>query len=197
MRGRLAGALLVAAPALASAQAETEVEAQARPAPNIEVQLFGGVVGFPGEAAVDPGAAYGVSVGLRPGSLLGVELGYQGGAYTESVPGEAERVAALENGAYGLLKLQPEAGPVEPYLFSGIGVARINAVDEPIEDGVLRDDTFAKVPVGGGVDIRVETFSVGVRGLYGFVFGNRDALQTDSARGGDQLLGTVHLGAQF
>lgn len=186
MRWWLAAIVLLGVPAAALAQAG-----------GVVVQLYGGMIAFPGEADVNPGGAFGVNVDLEPVGPLQVELGYQGAAYTETspVPGQQD-IAALENGGYGAVKLSPVPGGVRPYALAGLGVSHINAV-EPEPTGALQDDTVAKVPLGVGVDVDVGLFAMGVRGTWGLLFGNQDALQTESARGADQLSGTMHLGATF
>jgi hypothetical protein len=186
MRRWIAAALLVAAPTAAPAQPGAVV-----------VQLNGGVLGFP-RAGVDPGAAYGVNVGLEPLGALKLELGYQGAAYTERAPvPEAQDVVALENGGYAALKLAPLGGTVEPYALAGLGLSHINAIDPPEDAGLLQDDTVAKVPVGLGVDLEMGIFAVGIRGAWSFLFANQNALRTDAPRGADQLSGTLHIGAAF
>ena len=186
MRRWIAAALLVAAPTATPAQQGAVV-----------VQLNGGVLAFPRAPEVSPGAAFGLNVGLEPLGPIGLELGYQGAAYTEraELPGEEDAVA-LENGGYAALKLAPLSGTVEPYLLAGVGLSHINAVDAPDEGRTLRDDTVAKVPVGVGLDLEMGLFAVGVRGAWSFLFENQNAL-TGRARGADQMSGTLHIGAAF
>ena len=186
MRWFIAAMLLLAAPAAARAQPG-----------DVVVQLYGGMIAFPGESDVNPGGAYGVNVDVAPVGPLQLELGYQGAAYTETarMPGAAD-VAALENGGYGAVKVSPLPGDLRPYALAGIGVSHINAI-EPEASGQLQDDTIGKLPLGLGLDVETGVFSVGVRGTYGLIFGNQAALQTGTARGDDQVYGTVHLGAAF
>ena len=162
----------------------------------VQVQVSGGVVAFPG-ADVGPGAAWGISAGLAPWEALEVELGYQGAAYTADALVPSQSTAALQNGGYGALKLAAGARSVRPYLLAGIGISHINAVDESIEGDAIQDDTIGKAPVGLGVDVRFDVFSLGLRGTYDFVFFNQFALQTGTARGADQLFGSLNLGATF
>lgn len=163
----------------------------------VEVQLNGGVVSFPGSVDVDTGAAYGVNVGLEPFSSFELELGYQGAAYAEDGFKNNSTIGAVENGGYAAAKISPLAGVVEPYLLGGIGVAHVNVTDGSEAGEYLQDDTIGKVPVGAGVDVQVDAFTVGVRGTYDFVFENENAFKGDSSRDSDQLFGTLHLGAQF
>jgi hypothetical protein len=171
--------------------------ASAQAAGGVEVQVGGGVVAFPGAAPVDPGAAWAVSAGLSPLPMLGVEVGYQGAAYTAEATGSEESAAGVENGAYGAVKIGPQRLGVAPYALAGLGLSHINAVDERRESGPIRDDMVLRAPLGLGVDVRFDAFRVGLRGSYDFLFLNQFALRTDSARGADQVIGTVRIGAAF
>lgn len=163
---------------------------------SLHVQAGVGLVAFPRAADVDPGAAWGVGVEIEPWRAIELEAGYQGAAFTAKAEDPSARTAAIQNGGYGLVKLAPFAGGgVEPYLLGGFGLAHVNAVDEGIEGGAIEDDMISKVPLGLGVDMEFETFSVGIRGTWDLVFGNQFAFQPGTARGADQLFATLHLGA--
>ena len=186
-------------------EAEDEAEVDSRLDRGVEVQLGGGVVSFPGDVNA-LGGAYGVALGLEPSNVIGIELGYQGAAYSTDadVVGDnaGERLAGTEKGGYGALKISPFWGGntagIEPYALGGIGVSRLDVnQDGGDAAGVLADDTFGKVPVGAGVDVHLGGLTAGVRGTYNFLFNNDEAFQSESERGDDQLLGTVQLGAQF
>ena len=163
----------------------------------VDVQVAGGVVAFPGPVAVDPGAAWAVSAGLRPWPWAGVEAGYQGAAYTGEAVRAEESVAAIENGGSAAVRVGPTERPVAPYALAGLGLSHINAVDEGREGGPVQDDMVARVPIGVGVDVRFDVFHLGLRGTYDFVFLNQRALRSPSGRGADQVLGTIRMGATF
>jgi hypothetical protein len=166
-----------------------------------EVQIGGGLVSFPNDVNVNTGGAYGALVGIAPHSPVGLELGYQGAAYTEQPlsqnPSVNNNVAAVENGGYGALKLSPLPGRTfDPYALGGVGVSHLS-VRSPQANGALQDDTFGKAPVGVGFDVRLGDFTAGLRGTYNFLFNDQNAFQGQNANSDDQLIGQLNLGAQF
>lgn len=187
----LAAVAFVAAPAVAGAADELGRD------PGIKVFGDAGVLTYAGEAAglFDPGARYGVSVGLEPFQAIGLELGYQGAAYTV----ENEGGTVLENGAQALVKVGPKLGAVEPYALGGAAWTRFSATDDAEASG-LSDDSFGKIPVGAGVDFTLPVgdnpLVLGARGMYNFVIEN-EAFDTPEPRNDDQIGASLVIGGEF
>lgn len=185
-----AGALLVA-PALASAADRYGY------GPGITVAGNGGVLTYPGEAArlFDPGAQYGVNIGLEPFGAVGLELGYAGAAY--GLDGRDGSV--VENGGTALLKVGPKLGTVQPYALGGYNLMWLSGNEDANARGI-DDDTMSKIPVGAGVDFVLPAgkapLILGARGTYNFLFDN-DSFDVGGAESDDQIGGQVVFGGEF
>lgn len=171
----------------------------------VGVTIGGGVEGYTGSLAsnVDPGAAAGVTVALRPSSVLGFEVGYSGalneidrrfGAGGAGTGGSGPDI--VRNGGNAALTLGLAATPVQPYVLGGIGVSRYNIRN----GGALgfRDDTVGNVPVGVGLRTQIGAFTADLRGDYNFLFSNDFAPpEVTTNAGSGRYQGTLNIGGTF
>ncbi|MHB8873165.1 MAG: outer membrane beta-barrel protein [Myxococcaceae bacterium] len=194
--GALAGACLLATPALAQDDAKR---------PPVDVRLNGGIADYTGDlgATTQLGGMYGVTVGTNlPGAmgLLGAEAGYEGSS--NSVVGDGTGTV-IRHDLNGLLKLGPaftvrENDQLKPFVGAGIGVSYVNPTDEAEAVG-LRTDWLAEVPVAAGVEYRMGNFTAGVRGTYRVLMFDEFAEPTPEANNpsGGLASGSLTLGGVF
>lgn len=166
----------------------------------VGVTIGGGVEGYTGSLAsnVDPGAAAGVTVALRPSSVLGFEVGYTG-AVNEidprfALPSNGPDI--VRNGGNAALTIGLAATPVQPYVLGGIGLSRYNVRNGGAVG--FRDDTVGNVPVGVGLRTQIGAFTADLRGDYNFLFSQDFAPATvDTNAGSGRYQGTLNLGGTF
>lgn len=173
----------------------------------VQVQASGGVLTFPGAVAqdVEPGGTYGVLFGIEPVPVAELEVAYQGAAYRTSADVSPQQETVVENGGQALIKISPQYGAFEPYVFGGFGLTDLNVQEEVGGPEVIEDDILAKLPVGAGVDLHIPAGDyagtevlIGARGIYNFVFDNQAySLGADNDRSNDQIGATLNIGAQF
>lgn len=195
--GALAGACLVAAPALAQGEGKER--------PRLDLRLNGGIADYTGNlgATTQMGALYGVTVGTQaPGmmGLVGAEAGYEGSS--NSVVGDGTGTVVRHN-LNGLLKLGPmlsvrEKDTVKPFVGAGIGVSYVNPTDEAEAVG-LRKDWLAEIPLAAGVEYRMGNLTAGVRGTYRVLAFDEFAEPTPEANNpsGGLASGSLTLGGVF
>lgn len=171
-------------------------KAEGPPKERLSIQLSGGIVGFPALPELNPGAAFGVSVGWRFLPLLAVEAGYLGSVLTEDGGPAGMQQAAFESGGYAALLASPLEWRVSPYALVGVGLSHRRIVGEE-EVAALRPGTFVRLPLGIGAELRVRLFTIGVRGSYDFVFRSEAARSGAGPRIDDELFLTLRLGALF
>lgn len=111
-----------------------------------------------------PGNEFNLGLGVR-GELLGFELGFHAGGYTFDPNVSGTDIAVM--GLSGDLKLQPSLGIFEPYVMAGLGGYHF-------QDAFLQETAVGgAVRLGGGLDLRFNSFGVGLRYLYNvYGFGN-------------------------
>lgn len=149
----IAGALLAAAPGIASAEGWGGGGAPELASPlGPYVLLGGGVTDFTNRSVrdrYDVGGTWDVRLGVGRGSFVGVEAAYVGSALSAKNGGPN----LLGNGAEGVVRLQaPYASGswlLEPFVFGGIGWQRMSLRDAPA--GLKNQDDIGVVPFGGGV----------------------------------------------
>lgn len=111
-----------------------------------------------------PGNEFNLGLGFR-GKVLGFELGFHGGGYTLNPDVSGTDIAVM--GLSTDLKLQPRLGIFEPYAMVGVGGYHFQDahLQETAAGGALR--------LGGGLDLRFNSFGLGLRYLYNvYGFGN-------------------------
>lgn len=119
------------------------------------VLLGGGAEGYTGgnASALNPGFAYGATVGIRPSKILGFELNYSGGLsdVDEAGPGGAANGADIvRNGGQAAITLGLTPTRLQPYILGGIGVQNYNVHGLSPLFGYT-DDTSGFVPAGVGL----------------------------------------------
>lgn len=175
----------------------------------VTVTVGGGVEGYTNTLASDinPGAAYGATVALKPSKVVGVELGYTGavnnfdqGLLTE---GSTSGPDIVRNGAQAAATLALTATPVQPYVLAGVGVSRYNV--RGAAPG-FRDDTVGSVPVGAGLRFHVGDFTADARVNYNFLFDQEFAAVpaadinlpgSETFSSGGRYTGTLNIGATW
>lgn len=194
--------LLVGAPALAQ-----------KKEPNMRGLTFsvgGGVEGYSGGLAprLEPGAAYGASVGLKPSRVLGLELAYSGAVNNIDLGQLEDRFGKPEivrNGGQAVATLGLTASPIQPYVLGGIGISDYNVRNEGEALG-YKDDTVGSVPLGAGLRFySAGAFSADLRGTYNLLFSDqvvpesRVAAQGENVNfvSGNSYNATLNVGATF
>lgn len=170
----------------------------------ITVGALGGVEGYTGALAprIQPGGAWGVNVGLQPSHFVGVELGYTGAANQIGDTGMFGGDSTLvRNGGHAHLKVSLAPRAIEPYVFSGVGVSRVDF--QGGAPGIYSDDYFGHVPLGGGLNFHIGDFTAGARVSYNMLF-DQDFIPGEltygtplNANNANIWNTTLHLGATF
>ena len=119
------------------------------------VLLGGGAEGYTGANAseLNPGFAYGATVGIRPTRMLGLELNYNGALNDVSRvgPGGASSGAdVVRNGGQAALTLGLTNTRLQPYILGGVGIQHYNVRGTSNLFG-FEDDTSGYVPAGVGL----------------------------------------------
>jgi len=133
----------------------------------------GGVEGYSGSLAprIGPGASWGVTLGLRPLKVLGLELGYTGAANdlrdSNLYPG-GQGPDIVRHGGQAVLTLGlPTA--IQPYILGGVGVSHYS-VRSGIQAAGFHNDTSGLIPVGAGIRAHIFHFTVDARFVYNVLF---------------------------
>jgi len=174
----------------------------------ISVNALGGVEGYTGSLAprIDPGAAWGVGIGLQPSRIFGLELGYTGAANNITDGGGQ----LIRNGGNVNVKVSLAPTRVEPFVFTGVGLSRVdvrNSGQGILGDnsaGAYRDDIFGQVPMGGGLNFHLGKFTAGARASYNLLFDREfsprnqgNSLGIDNNEKADSWTGVINLGGVF
>ena len=167
----------------------------------------GGVEGYTQGlgADINPGAAYGATVILRPTKVVGLELGYAGASNNfnrdnVSITTGTRGPDVMRNGGQAVATLGLTAAPVQPYLLAGIGISHYNV---RAQAAGFQDDTVGNVPLGGGLRLHLGHFTADARLNYNVLVDQQ--LTTSVATEGSALTtssggiytGTVNLGSTF
>ncbi|CAM3968901.1 porin family protein [Corallococcus sp. ZKHCc1 1396] len=159
-----------------------------------------GVEGYTGKLApnLEPGPAYGVTLGYRPNDFLGVEVGYSGGASSLTVS-ESPSIGnpdIVRNGAQAALTLGFTSTRLQPFVLAGIGVERYSVRMGNFFQ--FFDDTGGYAPVGGGLRYQLSPrLTAELRGSYSFLFGQDFARAQDLGAGDGRYQGTLHIGGSY
>jgi hypothetical protein len=119
------------------------------------VLLGGGTEGYTGSNASDlnPGFAFGATVGIKPSKLLGFELGYSGAFNdidTAGPGGAADGGDIMRQGGQAAVTLGLTKTKLQPYVLGGIGIQNYNVKGASPVFGYV-DDTSGYVPAGVGL----------------------------------------------
>ncbi|MGZ3460591.1 MAG: hypothetical protein ACXU86_19055 [Archangium sp.] len=147
----------------------------------VSVMAGGGVEGYTLSLAsrVEPGATYGVRVGVRPPSPLGPDIGLEAG-YSGAENGLAprsplltrRRVELVRHGAYAAASVSLTSWRLRPYVMGGLGFSVYNLRGTVQGFG---DNTVGQVPLGVGVRTSRGTFTADARLGYDVLFDQRYA----------------------
>ncbi|ATB30293.1 hypothetical protein [Melittangium boletus] len=191
---------LCASSALAAAGRESSADMR-----GVSVLVGGGVEGYTRGLGADiqPGAAYGATVILRPTKVVGLELGYAGASNnfdrSNVAVSEATRGPdVMRNGGQAVATLGLTASPVQPYLLAGLGISRYNV---RATAAGFQDDTVGNVPLGGGLRVHLGHFTADARINYNVLVDQQLATDLPSTSAtsstGGIYTGTVNLGSTF
>ncbi|HZI16914.1 MAG TPA: hypothetical protein VE153_41490 [Myxococcus sp.] len=165
----------------------------------------GGAEGYTGQLApaVNPGFAYGATVGYRPLPFVGVEVGYNGGLSDIDPGGDggvADGADVVRNAGQLNIVGNLTDTKLQPYVLTGLGVDHFNVRDD-VEGGALgfNDDTSGYVPAGLGVRYQLgDLITADARAHYNFLFGQDFAPTTrDPALGDGRLSVMLSLGGTY
>ena len=157
----------------------------------------GGAETYTGQLApsVNPGFAYGATVGYRPSGFLGIEVGYSGGL-ADADPGDAglsDGPDIIRNGGQAVVVGHITDTRLQPYVLTGLGIDTFNIQDDVAGDNLgFNDDTSGFVPAGVGVRYQVgKLITADARANYHFMFGQDFAPTTLEPGAGDGRLSVM------
>lgn len=168
------------------------------------VFLGGGVEGYTGALAptLNPGPAWGATVGFKPWQQLGLEAQYSGAVNDLDAgfgPGGAINGAdVVRQGGQVAAVVDLTRTAVRPYAMAGIGIENFNVRGGDVLAG-FEDDTSGYVPAGVGVRYKLgSTISLDARVNYNFGF-ERDFTPpgTDLDLGDNRYQGLLQLGGVY
>ncbi|HEX8823965.1 MAG TPA: hypothetical protein VF794_28865 [Archangium sp.] len=119
------------------------------------VLLGGGTEGYTGSNASDlnPGFAFGATIGVKPSKILGLELGYSG-AFNDidlaGPGGAADGGDIMRQGGQAAVTVGLTKTKLQPYVLGGIGIQNYNVKGASPVFGYV-DDTSGYVPAGVGL----------------------------------------------
>lgn len=168
----------------------------------VSLSAGAGVEGYTGSlsSSIQPGVTWGVTAGIKPTRVLGIELGYSG-AVNELRDEffDVNGADIVRNGAQAVATLGLTSTPVQPYLLAGIGVnwyrARAGGMG-------FVNDTSGNVPLGGGLRAHIGHFTADARLDYNLLFSN-DLAGSGAQFGGynannaGRYQGTLSVGSTF
>ncbi len=119
------------------------------------VLLGGGTEGYTGSlsSSLNPGFAYGATVGVKPTKILGVELNFNGGLTDVDTPtagGASSGADIVRNGGQAALTVGLTQTRLQPYVLGGVGIQNYNVRGASPLFG-FQDDTSGYVPAGAGL----------------------------------------------
>lgn len=143
----------------------------------MSVMAGGGVEGYTLALAprIEPGITYGVTVGVRPPKLLGLDVGLELG-YAHARNGldarrprdvETEDFDLVRDGAYAAASVGLLSSRVQPYVLGGLGFSVYNVRGAVPGFG---DNTVGSVPVGGGLRASFGALTADARLQYDVLF---------------------------
>ncbi|QRK10485.1 hypothetical protein JQX13_10550 [Archangium violaceum] len=121
----------------------------------VYVLLGGGTEGYTGTnaSALNPGFAYGATVGVKPSRMLGFELNYNGAFNDVDLAGPggtADGADIMRQGGQAAITLGLTTTKLQPYVLGGIGIQNYNVRGTSPVFG-FEDDTSGYVPAGVGL----------------------------------------------
>lgn len=144
------------------------------------VQVGGGVEGYTLNLAsrIEPGVTYGVTAGIRPPRLLGLDVGLEAGYShadngldTRGPRGVSGGVALVRDGAYAAASVGLLVSPrLRPYVMGGLGFSVYN-VRGTVQG--FSDNVVGNVPMGAGLRASLGIFTADARVQYDVLFDER------------------------
>jgi opacity protein-like surface antigen len=165
------------------------------------VLLGGGTEGYTGELApnLNPGFAYGATVGFKPTRGLGLELAYSGGLSdidTFGPGGAAEGADIIRNGGQAAVTVGITPTKLQPYLLGGIGIENHNVRGMAPLAG-FEDDTSGYVPAGVGLRYNIGSLlTADARVSYNIPFA-QDFAPVDDNVGNGRYQALLQLGGTY
>ena len=156
----------------------------------------GGIEGYTGglNGSLAPGPTWGVTAGIKPTKVFGLELGYTGAAneIQRSLGFDVNGADVVRNGGQVVATVGLGAAPIQPYLLGGIG---LNWYHVRATGSGLNDDTSGNIPLGAGVRAYIGHLNLDARLDYNIMFA--DDLVNRTTTGGGRYTGTVAIGSTF
>lgn len=112
------------------------------------------------------GPTYGVAFGVNPLSWLGFEIAYDGSRNETRT--EYGSNAYWRNGGSAMLKLSIPIPVVRPFIAGGFGLDYVSATGASGNN--FANSLFPEVPVAAGLEVTVNSFLIGARATYHFMF---------------------------
>jgi opacity protein-like surface antigen len=151
----------------------------------VSFAVGGGVTGMIESDARDMTATGGswdarVTIGTR--AIVGVELGYVGGAQDIAAIGLDSSAYLLRNSAEAVARLHILNGPVQPYILGGAGWTNFHLTGDSFNTSSVQNaDNMAHFPVGAGVGFRLQGLVLDARSVFRPVAGD-DMLEANGGR---------------
>ncbi|HEY8210005.1 MAG TPA: hypothetical protein VIG99_21115 [Myxococcaceae bacterium] len=203
MKGKLFAGALVLSLVGGAALAKDAVEDPAYPTEQdrsvmrgVTVTAGGGIEGYTGglSDSLAIGPTWGVTAGLKPSKVFGLELGYTGATneLRSTLGFDVNGADVVRNSGQVVATVGLTSTPVQPYLLGGIG---LNWYHVRATGSGLSDDTSGNIPLGGGVRAYLGHFTADARLDYNIMFA--DDLVNRSTTGGGRYTGTISVGSTF
>jgi hypothetical protein len=167
--------------------------------------IGGGAETYTGQLApsLNPGLAYGATLGFRPSGFVGFEVGYNGGLSDVDRGGGggiSSGPDVIRNGGQATIVGNFTDTRLQPYVLTGIGIDNFNVRDD-VQGANLgfNDDTSGYVPAGLGVRYQVgKLITADARANYNILFG-QDFVPTtlDPGAGDGRLSVMLSLGGTY
>lgn len=168
--------------------------------------IGGGAEGYTGKLApqVQTGFSYGVNVGYRPLTMLGVEVGYSGGITDVDTRGLTDGGISdgpdiVRNGGQAAVVADLTDTKLQPYVLGGVGIEHFNIRNDN-RGGALgfEDDTSAYIPAGVGLRYQMgKTLTADARVNYNFLLDQDFAPTTGTNAGDGRYQGMLSLGGTY
>lgn len=166
------------------------------------VLLGGGTEGYTGKLAgeLNPGFAYGATVGYRPTKIFGVELNYNGGLSDIDIAGPggtAKGADIVRNAGQAAVTLGLTPTKLQPYLMGGVGIEHHNVRGASTALG-FRDDSNGYVPAGVGLRYNIgKLLTADARVDYNVPLGGQDFAPVATGAGSGRYQGLLQLGGTY
>ncbi len=199
-RTLMLGALVLGSAAFAATKSPGEIR------DSLSVSLGGGLEGYTGNLnnRVNPGPAWGATIGVQPLTWMGAEIGYTGAVNevkNSVVAGEglANGSDIVRNGGQVAATFNLPTPYVQPYAVVGLGVDHYTVRGSDLANAAVgfQSDTAGRVPIGGGLRAKVGPFNADARFAYDALFDDEFSSSGGTATTGGAYTGMIQLGGRF